>query len=88
MAYRISDGKLGTVAQFDPAQFTSGQPGFLTQDEESSGIIDAARIYGQEGTFLFDAQVHTPPANNVAEYVERGQLLRMRVTDWNAVYGS
>ncbi|MGH3788159.1 MAG: hypothetical protein ACRDRG_16785 [Pseudonocardiaceae bacterium] len=87
-AYRISDGRLARVAQFNPALFTSGQPGFITQDEESSGVLDVARQYGQEGTFLFDAQLHTPPANNVAEYVERGQLMRMRVTDWNAVYGS
>jgi hypothetical protein len=45
------------LAQFDPAQFTSGAAGFITQDEESSGIIDAARFLGG-GSFLFDAQVH------------------------------
>jgi hypothetical protein len=33
------------------------EPGFITQDEESSGIIDASRFLGP-GTFLFDAQVH------------------------------
>lgn len=87
-AYRIADGEVATVARFDPALFTAGQPGFITQDEESSGILDVARQYGQEGTFLLDAQLHAPPVNNAAEYVERGQLLRMRVADWNAVYGS
>ncbi len=85
-AYRIADGKLATLARFDPALFTAGQPGFITQDEESSGILDVARQYGQAGTFLLDAQVHAPPANNVTEFVERGQLMRMRVADWNAVY--
>lgn len=87
-AYRIADGKLATLARFDPALFTAGQPGFITQDEESSGILDVSRQYGQDGTFLLDAQVHAPPVNNVAEYVERGQLMRMRVADWGAVYGS
>ncbi len=116
LAYRISDGALATLARFDPAQFSSGQPGFITQDEESSGIIDVARAYRDpslaglpffvirdleasgifdlfdiakaSGTFLFDAQVHAPTVNNVAEYVERGQLMRMHVDDWKAVYGS
>jgi hypothetical protein len=85
-AYRISDGALGKVATFDPNQFTPAAPGFITQDEESSGIIDIENLTGVPGDFLFDAQVHTPPVNNATEYVERGQLLRMQVTDWNAVY--
>ena len=46
MAYRIADGALAPVAQFDAALFTSGAPGFITQDEESSGIIDAEAVYG------------------------------------------
>jgi len=94
LAYRIADGALGTVAQFDGAQFTPGAPAFLTADEESSGIIDAESLKGV-GWFLFDAQVHTSaglPAGTgpgtVQELVERGQLLAMRVTDWSAVYGS
>ncbi len=122
MAYRISDGRLATLARFDPALFTMGQPGFITQDEESSGILDVTNIYSDfgipdipgvppivipaipsipgipgifpgipgtpEGTFLFDAQVHAPPVNNVAEFVERGQLMRLQVENWNAVYGN
>lgn len=101
MAYRINDGALATLATFDPAQFTSGQPGFITQDEESSGIIDVAKVYhggdgnedgdedGDEegGTFLFDAQVHAPTVTNVAEYVQRGQLLKMHVDNWQKIYG-
>lgn len=122
MAYRISDGRLAPLAQFDPALFTMGQPGFITQDEESSGILDVTNIVSDfgipdipgvppivipaipsipgipgifpgipgtpEGTFLFDAQVHAPPVNNAAEFVERGQLMRLQVENWNAVYGS
>ncbi|HEY3258824.1 MAG TPA: hypothetical protein VGJ95_00910 [Pseudonocardiaceae bacterium] len=87
MAYRISDNALATVATFDPAQFAAGAPGFITQDEESSGIIDVEAQTGVAGSFLFDAQVHAAPANNVTEYVERGQLLRLVVDDWEAVYG-
>ena len=33
--------QLTVIAQHNPALFTMGAPGFLTQDEESSGIIDA-----------------------------------------------
>jgi Bacterial protein of unknown function (DUF839) len=87
MAYRIADGALGTVARFDTSLFVTGAPNFITQDEESSGIIDAEEFFGIPGTFLFDAQVHAAPVNNAVEYVERGQLLRLQVDDWDSVYG-
>lgn len=96
VAYRIGDGALGVVAQFDAAQFGAAavaDPAFLTLDEESSGIIDAERLLGK-GTFVFDAQVHTSknlPAgtgpNTVQEYVQHGQLLIMKVKDWSDIYG-
>ena len=88
MAYRIADGALGTVAQFDATLFSAGGSGFITQDEESSGIIDVEDVYDRPGTFLLTAQVHAAPVNNAVEYVERGQLLLLRVDDWTAVYGS
>jgi secreted PhoX family phosphatase len=80
VSYRIEDGALAVLAQFDPTRFTSGEPGFITQDEESSGIIDLGK-----GRFLFDAQLHAPSGD--PETVEKGQLLRMRVDDWDDVYG-
>ena len=96
VAYRIGDGALGVVARFDPNLFGPGateDPNKLTIDEESSGIIDTERLLGK-GTFLFDAQVHTAkglPAgtgpNTVAELVERGQILALKVKDWDEVYG-
>ena len=43
VAYDVDTGKRGVVAEFDPALFRTGGAGFLTQDEESSGIIDASR---------------------------------------------
>jgi hypothetical protein len=87
LAYRISDAKIGVVAQFDPALFAPGGAGFLTQDEESSGVIDAGEILGS-GWFLFDAQVHKQPfVSEEDELVEPGQLLAMRVKSWGEVYG-
>lgn len=95
VAYRISDGAMGTVAQFDPAQFSTGGANFLTIDEESSGIIDAETAVGRAGAFYFTAQVHTaaglPPGtgeDTVQEYVENGQLLRLDVSDFTAVYAT
>lgn len=98
VAYRLSDGALGEVAMFDPDLFTTGEPGFLTTNEESSGIIDMEPLGYPAGTFLFDAQVHTgsglaadpdPMTDNpgtVDEYVERGQLLELLVTNFDLVY--
>jgi hypothetical protein len=95
VAYRISDGALGVVGQFDPNLFGAGataDPTKLTIDEESSGIIDTEAFLGA-GTFLFDAQVHTAkglPAGTgpgtVQELVERGQFLLLKVDDWAGVY--
>jgi hypothetical protein len=99
VAYRIDDGALGVVAQFDPARFSrdaaiANPPEFLTLDEESSGIVTTHQQFGS-GTFLFDAQVHTtknlPPGTGpgtVQEFVENGQLLLLRVKHWRDVYGS
>ena len=101
LAYRIRDGRLGIVAQFDTALFGVADPtgttpdarAVLTTDEESSGIVDTAGLFGT-GTFLFDAQVHTRkglPAGTgpgtVEELVENGQLLLLKVRDWDVVYG-
>ena len=88
VAYRIEDGALGVVAQFDPARFgapATGQPSFITQDEESSGILDVSKLLGRPGTFLFDAQVHKGRPD---PEVEEGQLLTMTVGSWDAVYGT
>lgn len=93
VAYRIKDGALGVVARFDPSRFSTGGSRFITQDEESSGIVDTEKLFGKR-TFLFDAQIHSTvglPAgtgpNTVAEYVENGQLLLLKVSSWKQVYG-
>jgi hypothetical protein len=79
VSYRIEDGALGVLAQFDRTKFGTGEPGFITNDEESSGIIELS-----EGKFLFDAQIHAPTGD--LETVEFGQLLRMKVRDFDEVY--
>jgi hypothetical protein len=56
---------------FDPS--IPANPDFITQDEESSGIIDVTEILGSAGqnVFLFDVQAHY---NLGGELVQGGQL--------------
>ena len=83
IAYDLDSGDRGVVAEFDPALFRTGAPGFLTQDEESSGIIDASEVFGK-GWFLFDAQVHKASPDQAK--VELGQLLALRIPRFHDVY--
>jgi hypothetical protein len=76
-------GDRAVLAQFDAARFEPGAPGFITQDEESSGIIDASHFLGK-GSFLFDAQVHKSHPD--PDKVEMGQLLTLQVRDWKKVF--
>ena len=100
VAYDIDTGERGVVARFDPALFGVSNPSgttpderaVLTTDEESSGIISTDHQFGDD-TYLFDAQAHTtkglPPGigpGTVQELAQRGQLMRMEVGDWRAVY--
>jgi Bacterial protein of unknown function (DUF839)/PEP-CTERM motif len=71
--YNIHTTQLRTIAQFNGSLFGTGG---ITQDEESSGIIDAADILGS-GWFLLNAQVHASAGDT--ELVERGQLLALFV---------
>jgi hypothetical protein len=75
--YTIATDSLVEIAQanplfFDPAAQPSNAATFLTNDEESSGIIDARSILGP-GWFLVDMQSHR--ANPDVELVEGGQFL-------------
>ena len=84
VAYDVKSGDRAVLARFDPALFAPGASGTVaTQDEESSGIIDASKFLGK-GTFLFDAQVHR--TNPEADKVEYGQLLTLQVRDWKKVF--
>ena len=75
--YAIDTRELIQVAGHNPKYFdgsTPNNPDFITEDEESSGIIDAAAILG-DGWFLLDVQAHKASAD--PELVEGGQLLAL-----------
>lgn len=83
-----SNARLGRLWLYDPfgdnmveigisdaARFTTGAAGFLTVDEETSGIIDAQDMLG-EGWFLLNMQAHYAISG---ELVEGGQLLAVYI---------
>jgi hypothetical protein len=72
--YNNLTGSLELIAQHDPDRFAPGAPNFLTQDEESSGIIDVSDILGR-GWVLLDVQAHYNIGD--PELVEGGQLLAL-----------
>lgn len=74
--YDPATDTLTTLAQHDPDRFVSGGANFLTQDEESSGIIDVTDILGSAGqnAYLLDVQAHYAIPG---ELVQGGQLLVM-----------
>ena len=71
--YNISTDALTLIAQHDTTRFITGGTKFLTQDEESSGIIDVQSILG-DGMFLMVDQAHY---SIPGELVEGGQLLSL-----------
>jgi Alkaline phosphatase PhoX len=74
--YWPDSDRLEIVAKHDPDRFLPGGDDFLTNDEESSGVIDASSILG-DGWFLGDVQAHY--AKGDPELVEGGQLLALHV---------
>ena len=88
-----TDG-LVQIAQHDPAKFGSETaPAVVpfTQDEESSGVVDATGIFGKDGgqAYLLDTQAHypfgAPGSSGRTKVLEGGQLMLMRV-DADAVF--
>ena len=77
--YDIATGTFTPVAIFNPDQFQPGAPHFITQDEESSGVLDVTAMLGDSDTraYLFDAQVHALTGNPAT--VEGGQLSVMYI---------
>lgn len=64
-AYRISDGKLATIAQFNKDLFSTAAASskFITEDEESSGVLNVTNLFksGKSDTnkyYILVAQVH------------------------------
>jgi len=77
--YNPASDTLTEIAHHDDARFAPGAPGFLTQDEESSGIIPAPFL--GEGKYLADVQAHY--ASPDPELVQGGQLLVLQVPPGN-----
>jgi hypothetical protein len=73
--YDPRTGSAVRVARHDAAVFTPGEAGFITQDEESSGIIPVPFLGA--GKYLFDSQVHKTTGD--PKTVEQGQLLLLQI---------
>jgi len=72
--YSPTTDTLTEIAHHDPDRFAPGSPGFVTQDEESSGIIPAPFL--GNGKYLLDVQAHYRTDD---ELVEGGQLLQLHI---------
>jgi hypothetical protein len=70
--YTIATDAIVEIGTHNPDRFLTGGSSFLTQDEESSGIIDMQGILGA-GKFLLYDQAHYNFGNT--EVAEGGQLL-------------
>jgi Alkaline phosphatase PhoX len=73
--YDPATGAVARIAEHDPDRFVAGGPDFITQDEESSGVIPAPFLGA--GKYLIDVQVHLASAD--PELVEGGQLLVLSI---------
>ncbi|MFM9944640.1 MAG: alkaline phosphatase PhoX [Bacteroidia bacterium] len=78
--YDIATDAVKAIATHDAEKFVTGAPNFLTQDEESSGIIDMQEILGV-GNFIYVDQAHYAIPGAL---VEGGQLLTMFNPDTKA----
>jgi hypothetical protein len=66
---------LARIAEHDRDRFAVGAPNFITNDEESSGVIWAPFLGA--GKYLIDVQNHKGSAD--PELVEGGQLLVLHI---------
>jgi secreted PhoX family phosphatase len=74
--YDIAGDTMRRVYAHDASLFAPGSAGFVTQDEESSGIIPVFDLIGPR-TFLAVTQVHKASAD--PELVEDGQLVAIKI---------
>jgi len=72
--YSPASDSLTQIAEHDSERFAEGAPAFLTQDEESSGVIPAPFL--GESWYLLDVQAHY---GQETELVEGGQLLALHI---------
>ncbi len=78
--YTIATDAVKLIATHDAERFVSGGPNYLTQDEESSGMIDMQDILGV-GNFIYVDQAHYSIPGTL---VEGGQLLTLFNPDTKA----
>jgi hypothetical protein len=76
-SYDPATDVLTEIGHHDPSRFAPGGSQFLTQDEESSGVIPAPFL--GDGVYLLDVQAHY--TNTDPELVEGGQLLTLTVDE-------
>ncbi|MBP6313657.1 MAG: DUF839 domain-containing protein [Flavobacteriales bacterium] len=75
--YDIATDLLSLAARHDPSRFVSGGANFLTENEESSGIIDVSSILGP-GNYLVSVMAHY---GINAQLFEGGQLLLLTMNN-------
>jgi hypothetical protein len=68
-AYRISDGKIAVLTQFNEKMFSkaAGDASFITEDEEQSGVLNVTSLLRKGKTdknsyYILNAQVHATGA--------------------------
>ncbi len=101
VSYRISDGKLATVAKFKSEYFAEDGASFITRDEESSGIIDVTEHLRSGKSdkakyYMLVAQIHattsksrpdlSPAPFGIDDAIEGGQWYVMKVNNWSGIY--
>lgn len=101
LAYNSKSGKIAELLQFKKEYFEKGQPKFITEDEESSGIIDVTMYLRKSATdntryYMLNAQIHASPglarpdvadaATKLANIIEGGQVYLLEIPDWSAIY--
>jgi hypothetical protein len=73
-SYNLLTDTLTEIAIHDTNRFTTGMPGFMTINEESSGIVDISDMIGDGNKYyLFDVQNHLA-ISGTDGLVEHGQL--------------
>lgn len=79
--YDLATDRLEPLARFDPALFSPGGADFISQYEESSGVLDVTDLLGDADTraYLVGAQVHLA-TGDPATY-EMGQIMVMYVDE-------
>ena len=76
--YDIPTGQIEEIAEHTE-RFVEGGAGFLTENEESSGVLSLKEILG-EGWFAASVQVHTNAGlSDPVELVEHGQLILFNI---------